>query len=97
MDPTAAVLIATSDVEEALEAADRILIMLERGIAGEHCPGQEDLLEGLSSLETLVAGASSALVKLFNQRHAQPGSCGAFRRVPWALPPSPDGARSSLS
>jgi simple sugar transport system ATP-binding protein len=97
MDPTAAVLIATSDVEEALEAADRILIVRERGIAGEHRPGQEDLLEGLPSLETFVAGASSARVKLFNQRHAQPGSCGAFRRVPWALPPSPDGARSSSS
>jgi simple sugar transport system ATP-binding protein len=58
MDPTAAVLIATSDVEEALEAADRILIMRERGIVAEHRPGQEDLLARLSSLETLVAGAS---------------------------------------
>jgi simple sugar transport system ATP-binding protein len=60
MDPSAAVLIATSDVEEALEAADRILIMRERGIAGEHSPGQEDLLGRLSSLETLVAGATAA-------------------------------------
>jgi simple sugar transport system ATP-binding protein len=60
MDPSAAVLIATSDVEEALEAADRILIMRERGIVAEHRPGQEDLLARLSSLETLVAGASAA-------------------------------------
>jgi simple sugar transport system ATP-binding protein len=60
MDPSAAVLIATSDVEEALEAADRILIMRERGIAAEHRPGQEDLLGRLSSLETLVAGATNA-------------------------------------
>ena len=60
MDPNAAVLIATSDVEEALEAADRILIMRERGIVAEHRPGQEDLLGRLSSLETLVAGASPA-------------------------------------
>jgi simple sugar transport system ATP-binding protein len=60
MDPGAAVLIATSDVEEALEAADRILIMRERGIAAEHRPGQADLLGRLSSLETLVAGAPSA-------------------------------------
>lgn len=60
MDPTAAVLIATSDVEEALEAADRILIMRERGIVAEHRPGQEDLLARLSSLETLAAGASPA-------------------------------------
>ena len=60
MDSSAAVLIATSDVEEALEAADRILIMRERGIAGEHRPGQEDLLGRLSSLETLVAGATAA-------------------------------------
>jgi simple sugar transport system ATP-binding protein len=60
MDPSAAVLIATSDVEEALEAADRILIMRERGIVAEHRPGQEDLLGRLSSLETLVAGAPPA-------------------------------------
>jgi simple sugar transport system ATP-binding protein len=60
MDPSAAVLIATSDVEEALEAADRILIMRERGIAAEHRPGQGDLLARLSSLETLVDGASAA-------------------------------------
>jgi simple sugar transport system ATP-binding protein len=60
MDPSAAVLIATSDVEEALEAADRILIMRERGIVAEHRPAQEDLLGRLSSLETLVAGASVA-------------------------------------
>jgi simple sugar transport system ATP-binding protein len=60
MDPTAAVLIATSDVDEALEAADRILIMRERGIIAEHRPGREDLLARLSSLETLVAGASLA-------------------------------------
>ena len=42
MDPGTAVIIATSDVEEALEAADRILIMRERGIVAEHRPGQED-------------------------------------------------------
>jgi hypothetical protein len=34
--------------------------MRERGIAAEHRPGQEDLLGRLSSLETLVAGATNA-------------------------------------
>jgi simple sugar transport system ATP-binding protein len=60
MDPTAAVLIATSDVEEAMEAADRILIMRERGIVAEHRTGQENLLSRLASLETLAAGAAGA-------------------------------------
>ena len=58
MDPGAAILIATSDVEEAMEAADRILIMRGRGIVAEHRPGGEDLLARLSALETLAAGAA---------------------------------------
>ncbi len=58
MDPDATILIATSDMEEALEAADRILIMRGRGIVAEHRPGAEDLLARLSTLETLVAGAA---------------------------------------
>jgi simple sugar transport system ATP-binding protein len=58
MDPKAAILIATSDVEEALEAADRILILRDRGIAAVYRPGQEDFLSRLTNLETLVAGAA---------------------------------------
>jgi simple sugar transport system ATP-binding protein len=58
MDPSAAILIATSDVEEALEAADRILVLRDRGIAAEYRPGQEDFLARLTNLETLVAGAA---------------------------------------
>ena len=58
MDPKAAILIATSDVEEALEAADRILILRDRGIAAEYRHGQEDFLSRLTNLETLVAGAA---------------------------------------
>jgi simple sugar transport system ATP-binding protein len=60
MDPSAAVLIATSDVEEAMEAADRILIMREHGIVADHRTGQENLLARLASLETLAAGAVGA-------------------------------------
>ena len=58
MDPHAAILIATGDVEEALEAADRILVLRDRGIAAEYRPGQEDFLGRLTNLETLVAGAA---------------------------------------
>lgn len=57
MDPDAAILIATSDVEEALEAGDRILVLRDRGIAGEYRPGQDDFLSGLTNLETLATGA----------------------------------------
>jgi simple sugar transport system ATP-binding protein len=57
MDPSATVLIATSDVEEAMEAADRILVMRERGIVADHRPGQEDLLTRISRLETIASGA----------------------------------------
>lgn len=58
MDPGAAILIATSDVEEALEAADRILVMRDRGIAADNRSDDGDFLARLSSLETLVAGAA---------------------------------------
>jgi simple sugar transport system ATP-binding protein len=59
MDPTAAVVIATSDVEEALEAADRILVMRDRAIVSDDRAGQDDFLARLASLETRVAGAAS--------------------------------------
>jgi simple sugar transport system ATP-binding protein len=58
MDPTAIVVIATSDVEEALEAADRILVMRDRSIISDDRAGGQDFLARLASLETLVAGAA---------------------------------------
>jgi simple sugar transport system ATP-binding protein len=59
MDPGTTILIATSDVEEALEAGDRILVMRDRGIVAEHRPGDDELLGRLASIEALVAGAFS--------------------------------------
>lgn len=58
MDPATTVLIATSDVEEALEAGDRILVMRDHRIVAEHRPTTDDLLGRLASIEAVVAGAT---------------------------------------
>jgi ABC-type proline/glycine betaine transport system ATPase subunit len=59
MDPRTTILIATSDVEEALEAGDRILVLRDRAIVADHRPAAGELLGRLSSIEALVAGAFS--------------------------------------
>jgi simple sugar transport system ATP-binding protein len=50
-----ATLIATGDVEEALEVADRILVLRDGTIAGEHRPDSYDdssLLAAIGAVET---------------------------------------------
>ena len=57
-----AVLIATSDMEEALEAADRILVMRDRAVVADERPPaspqeQAGLVARLAALESLAEGA----------------------------------------
>lgn len=60
MDPATTILIATSDVEEALEAGDRILVMRDHAIVAEHRPTADDLIGRLATIEALVAGATQS-------------------------------------
>jgi ABC-type sugar transport system ATPase subunit len=56
----AATLIATSDVEEAIEAADRIAVMRDHAIVGVHDLRQEKSDSLLASLGILEASEANA-------------------------------------